>query len=88
MENHKRGRPKKLTTVDERAIISQSNIGKAENAIEVAKNLNSIINNHVLILTIQNILKKCNMKAKGIKKIKGHYYLPAIGTTLGFSSKV
>jgi uncharacterized protein YerC len=39
-ENLKGGMPKKLTTADERAIISQINIGKAENVVEVAKNIN------------------------------------------------
>jgi transposase len=67
-ENLKGGRPKKLTIVNERAIISQINIGKAENAIEIAKNLNNIINNPVSIQTIQNVLKKRNMKAVVKKK--------------------
>ena len=57
MENHKRGRPKKLTTVDERAIISQINITKAANVVEVVKNLNNIISNLVLIQTIKNVIK-------------------------------
>jgi transposase len=67
-ENLKGGMPKKLTTADERAIISQINIGKAENAGEVAKNLNNIINNLVSIQTIQNVLKKCNRKTMVKKK--------------------
>jgi hypothetical protein len=48
----KGGRLKKLTATDERAIISQINIGKAENAIEVAKNLKNIISNPVSTQTI------------------------------------
>jgi transposase len=51
-ENLKGGRPKKLTIVDERAIISQTNTEKGENVVEVAKNLNNIINNLVLIQKI------------------------------------
>jgi hypothetical protein len=51
-KNFKGGKPKKLTTVDERAIISQINITKVANAIEVVKNLNNIINNLVLTQTI------------------------------------
>jgi transposase len=46
----------------------QINIGKAENAGEVAKNLNNIINNLVSIQTIQNVLKKCNRKTMVKKK--------------------
>jgi transposase len=48
-ENLKGARSKK--------IISQINTGKAENAVEVTKNLNNIINNHVLTQKIRNILK-------------------------------
>ncbi|KAL0955392.1 hypothetical protein HGRIS_001639 [Hohenbuehelia grisea] len=36
-ENLVGGRPKKLTATDERAIISQINSGKAENAVQVTK---------------------------------------------------
>jgi transposase len=35
-ENLKGGMPKQLSTVDERAIISQINTGKVENAVEIA----------------------------------------------------
>jgi hypothetical protein len=72
----KGGRPKELIAVDERAIISQINIGKAENAVEITKNLNNIISNPVSTQTIRNVLKKCNMKA--VVKNKSHYYLLAI----------
>jgi transposase len=67
-ENLKGDRPKKLTTTDERAIISQINTRKAENAVEVVKNLNNSISNLVLIQTIRNVLKKRKMKAMVKKK--------------------
>jgi uncharacterized protein YdbL (DUF1318 family) len=51
-ENPKGSMPKNLTTIDEKAIISQINTGKAENVVEVAKNLNNSISNPVLIQTI------------------------------------
>jgi hypothetical protein len=75
-ENLKGSRPKKLIAIDERAIISQINTGKAENIVEVAKNLNNIISNLVSTQTIWNVFKKCNMKA--VVKKKSHYYLPVI----------
>jgi IS30 family transposase len=68
-KNLKGGRSKKLIAVDETAIISQTNTKKAENAVEVAKNLNNIINNLVLIQKIQNVLKKHNIKAMVKKKM-------------------
>jgi hypothetical protein len=67
-KNPKGGKPKKLTTADERAISSQINTGKAENVVEVAKNDNNIINTHVSTQTIWNVLKKHNMKTVVKKK--------------------
>jgi transposase-like protein len=67
-ENFQGSKSKKFTATDEKAIISQINTEKAENAIEVAKNLNNIISNPVSIQTIWNVLKKCNMKAVVKKK--------------------
>jgi transposase len=51
-ENLKGGRPKKLTPTNEKTIISQINIRKAKNVVEVAKNLNNIISNPVSNQTI------------------------------------
>ena len=61
-------------------IISQINTRKAENAVEVAKNLNNIFKNHVSIQTIQNVLKKSNMKAV-VKKKKPLLFAPIRNNT-------
>src|SRR5690242_14646803 len=67
-ENLADGRPKKLTTADERAIITQISTGKAENAVQVTKNINIILEEPISSQTVRNILKKNNMKAVVKKK--------------------
>lgn len=67
-ENLIGGRPKKLTAADERSIISQINTGKAENAVQVTKNMNSILGSPISPQTVRNVLKKNNMKAVVKKK--------------------
>lgn len=62
-ENHCGGRPKKLTAADERRIVSQINTGRAQNAVEVTKNINGILVEPVCSQTICNTLKKHNIKA-------------------------
>lgn len=67
-ENHCGGRPKKLTAADEHRIVSQINTGRAQNAVEVTKNINGILVEPVCPQTIHNTLKKHNMKAYVKKK--------------------
>jgi transposase len=68
-ENLVGGRPKKLTAADERAILHQINSGKAETAVDVAKNLNTILSKPVSTQTVRNVLKKNKMKAVVKKKM-------------------
>src|ERR1044072_6562204 len=42
-ENHPGGRPQKLTSMDKRAVLSLVRTGKASTAVEVAKHINSVI---------------------------------------------
>lgn len=70
-ENFVGGCPKKLTAADERSIISQINTGKAENAVQVIKSINSILSSPVSPQTVRNVLKKNNLKA--VVKKKKHF---------------
>jgi len=67
-ENLSGGRPKKLSATDEHAIVSQITTGRAENAVEVTQNINSIISEPVSTQTVRNVLKKSGMKACVKKK--------------------
>ena len=62
------GRPKKLTNADKRAVVHQINSGKAENAVEVAKIINTTLSHTVSPQTIRNVLKEHQMKAVVKKK--------------------
>ncbi|KAF5341449.1 hypothetical protein D9758_014733 [Tetrapyrgos nigripes] len=57
-ENHKAGRPKKLSTTDERAAIKQINTGKARNTAEVARNINPLLDQAISTQTMRNSLHK------------------------------
>lgn len=52
------GCPPKLSATDKRAIIIQINTGKAENAVQVAKNINTTLPQPVCVQTAGNTLKK------------------------------
>lgn len=67
-ENLLKGRPKKLTSQDERHILSLLSSGAAENATDATKKLNNIISDLVSTQTVRNILKKHQFKAYVKKK--------------------
>ena len=62
-ENLKGGCPKKLTSRDDKAIISLINTGRASTAVQAAKHINSIINNLVSTQTVRNILQHDKFKS-------------------------
>jgi transposase len=67
-ENLKKGQPSKLTAKDTRAILSSITTGKASNAVQATKHINSIISNPVSVQTVRNTLKKAHFKAVVKKK--------------------
>lgn len=67
-ENHKRGRRPKLSPRDKRAIFMQIQSGRAENAVEVAQNLNATLHSPVSVQTVRNALKKDDFIAVVKKK--------------------
>jgi len=62
------GRPSKLSTTAQHSIIQQITTGKAANAVEATKHINSIIPNPVSSQTVRNLLKKNAFKAVTKKK--------------------
>ncbi|KAF5327981.1 hypothetical protein D9758_017675 [Tetrapyrgos nigripes] len=56
-ENHQAGRPRKLSTTDERAAIQQINTGKAENATEVARNINPLLDQPMFQRRLLTVLR-------------------------------
>jgi len=67
-ENSKLGCPPKLTPQNKRAVVHQILSGKASNAVQATKFINSIIPNPVSTQTIRNTLKAANLKAVTKKK--------------------
>ena len=67
-ENLRRGHCPKLSPRDKRAIFMQIQSGRAENAVEVAQNLNSTLPSPVSVQTIRNALKKDDFVAVVKKK--------------------
>jgi hypothetical protein len=67
-ENHKAGRPTKLSTTDQNAAIKQISTGRAKNAVEVAKNINPLLPQPVSIQTIRNTLHKADVDTTKKKK--------------------
>ena len=67
-ENVKMGCPSKLTLHDKRAIVHHVLSGKASNAVQATKFINSIIPTTVSNQTVRNILKTANSKAVTKKK--------------------
>ena len=67
-ENLKRGCHPKPSPRDKRAMFMQIQSGRAENAVEVAQNLNSTLSSPVSVQTIRNALKKDDFVAVVKKK--------------------
>jgi DDE superfamily endonuclease/Transposase len=64
----KTGRPPKLSPTDQHAIINQIHTGKAENAAQLTRHINSIISNPVSSQTVRRTLKDASFKAYTKKK--------------------
>ena len=62
------GRSSKLSATAQRSIIREIATGKASNAVQATKNINSTISNPVCPQTIRNLLKKNEFKAATKKK--------------------
>lgn len=65
-ENHHGGRPKKLSATDQRAIRAQVNLGKAgkaDNAVEITREVNQALEDPVHPQTVRNVLKAGNFAA-------------------------
>jgi transposase len=62
------GCPSKLTATATRSILSQITTGKAANAVQVTRHINTIIANPVSTQTVRNALKKHSFKAVTKKK--------------------
>ena len=75
-ESHPAGHPRKLSTIDENAVIKQISTGRAKNAAQVAKNINPLLPHPVSTQTIINTLHKANVqphkKQKKPKLTPGH----------------
>jgi hypothetical protein len=67
-ENVPAGHPSKLSPTDKRAISIQINTGKAENAVQVTQNINTILPQPVCVQTIRNALKQDDFVAVVKKK--------------------
>lgn len=67
-ENIKLGHPSKLIPTDKRAIVHHIISGRADNAVQAAQFINSIIINPVSPQTIRNTLKSAQLKAVVKKK--------------------
>lgn len=70
-ENLKGGHPSKLSPRDRRVISLQIHSGRAENAVEIAQNLNPTLPSPVSVQTIRNALKKDDFRPV-VKKKKLH----------------
>jgi transposase len=62
------GRPSKLSSTDQHAIILQITTGKASNAVQAMKHINTIISDPVSSQTVRRVLKKHSFKAVVKKK--------------------
>ena len=68
-ENLVGGCPSKLLPTDIRAINIQINTGKAENAVQVTQNINTVLSQPVCAQTVRNVLKQDGFRAV-VKKNK------------------
>jgi transposase len=62
------GCPSKLSATDQRAILSQISTGKASNAVQAMKHINTVITQPVSSNTVRRVLKKHSFKAVVKKK--------------------
>jgi transposase len=62
-ENHKGGRPSKLSPTDERRIINQITTGRLDSAVQATNYINAIIQKPVCSQTVRNALKRNHIKA-------------------------
>jgi transposase len=62
------GRPSKLSSYDQHAIIAQINTGKSTNAVQATNYINTIISHPICSQTTRNLLKKYSFKAVVKKK--------------------
>ena len=62
-ENHKGGRPSKLSLTDQRKIINQTTTGRLDNAVQATNYINTIIQKPVCSQTVRNALKRNHLKA-------------------------
>ena len=62
------GRPSKLSIIDQQAILTQITTGKAANAVQATKHINSIIPSPVSSETVRRVLRKNSFKAVVKKK--------------------
>jgi transposase len=62
------GHPSKLSATDQHAILTQITTGKASNAVQAAKHINTIITTPVSSETVRRILRKNSFKAVVKKK--------------------
>ena len=62
------GRPSKLSSTDQRAIVTQITTGRATNAVQAMNHINTIIPHTVCSQTVRNVLKKHSFKAVVKKK--------------------
>jgi transposase len=62
------GGPSMLSSTDQHAIISQITTGKAANAVQATKHINSIISHPVSSQTVRRVVKKHSLKAVARKK--------------------
>ena len=57
-ENHRGGRPSKLSPGDKRSLIRQITTGRLDNAVEATHFINQTLSNSVTPQTVRNALKK------------------------------
>ena len=67
-ENLQGGHLSKLSPTNRQAIIIQIQTGKAENAVQVSKNMNTILPHSISAQTVRNVLKKDDFIAVVKKK--------------------
>jgi len=64
-ENHRGGRPSKLSPTNQRRIITQITTGKLDNAVHATNYINTIIQSPVCPQTFRNILRKGPFQGSG-----------------------
>src|SRR6266576_4041285 len=62
------GCPSKLSPTDKRSVLTQITTGKATNAVQVTRHINTIISHPVCPQTVRNVLKQHSFKAVTKKK--------------------